>query len=84
LYWPASLDVLDWVRGQLTQEDAQFLLDLRATATLAIDGLGEVCFCHATPRNDIDFFTDVTPEDRLAHVFAEWGRTAFVTPGCGC
>jgi predicted phosphodiesterase len=68
---PASLDVLDWVRDRLTREQIEFLHDLPPTATLAVDGLGEVLFCHATPRNDVDFFTDVTPEGRLAPVFAD-------------
>jgi predicted phosphodiesterase len=68
---PASLDVLDWVRDRLSREQIEFLLNLPATATLAVDGLGEVFFCHATPHNDIDFFTDATPEERLAPVFAD-------------
>jgi predicted phosphodiesterase len=32
--------------------------------------LGEVLFCHATPRNDTEMFTRLTPEDRLLPVFA--------------
>jgi diadenosine tetraphosphatase ApaH/serine/threonine PP2A family protein phosphatase len=32
--------------------------------------LGEVLFCHATPRNDTEIFTRSTGEDRLAPVFA--------------
>jgi predicted phosphodiesterase len=67
---PASLDVLDWVRDRLSPEQVAFLHHLPATVTLTIDGLGEVFFCHATPHNDIDFFTDATPEERLAPVFA--------------
>jgi predicted phosphodiesterase len=31
--------------------------------------LGEVLFCHATPRNDTEVFTRLTPEDRLVPVF---------------
>ena len=40
------------------------------TATVEIDGLGKVLFCHATPRNEVEIFTRVTPEERLAPVFA--------------
>jgi predicted phosphodiesterase len=29
-----------------------------------------VLFCHATPRNDTEVFTRLTPEDRLLPVFA--------------
>jgi diadenosine tetraphosphatase ApaH/serine/threonine PP2A family protein phosphatase len=31
--------------------------------------LGEVLFCHATPRNDTEIFTRVTPDDGLVPVF---------------
>lgn len=47
---PASLDVLDWVREQLSREQVEFLRDLPAAVTVAVDGLGEVFFCHATPE----------------------------------
>jgi predicted phosphodiesterase len=40
------------------------------TTTVDIDGLGNVLFCHATPRNETDIFTRVTPEERLLRVFA--------------
>jgi diadenosine tetraphosphatase ApaH/serine/threonine PP2A family protein phosphatase len=39
------------------------------TLAVEIGGLGEVLFCHATPRNDSEIFTRLTPEDRLVRVF---------------
>ena len=33
--------------------------------------IGRVLFCHATPRNDLDIFTERTPEERLAPLFAD-------------
>ena len=39
------------------------------TTTVDIDGLGKVLFCHATPRNETEIFTRVTPEERLVPVF---------------
>jgi predicted phosphodiesterase len=30
-----------------------------------------VLFCHATPRNDVDIFTERTPEARLVEIFAD-------------
>jgi len=77
---PASLDVLDWVRDRLSEDQVRFLHDLPATATLTVEGLGDVLFCHATPQNDVDFFTAATPEELLAPVFAE---TAAETVVCG-
>jgi predicted phosphodiesterase len=40
-----------------------------ATARVEIAGLGRVLFCHATPRNDTDIFTRLTPDDRLHQLF---------------
>jgi hypothetical protein len=79
-YRPPILDVLDWVRERLSRKQIAFLLGLPASVTLRVAGLGEVFFCHATPHNDIDFFTDVTPDERLAPVFADVPAAAIV---CG-
>ena len=32
-------------------------------------GLGEVLFCHATPRSDVEIFTRLTAEERLFDAF---------------
>jgi predicted phosphodiesterase len=40
------------------------------TTSIAIEGLGTVLFCHATPRNETEIFTKRTPEQRLVPVFA--------------
>ncbi len=40
------------------------------TTTVEIDGIGTVLFCHATPRNEVEIFTRLTPEERLLPVFA--------------
>jgi diadenosine tetraphosphatase ApaH/serine/threonine PP2A family protein phosphatase len=39
------------------------------TFRIEIGGLGEVLFCHATPRSDTEIFTRLTPEERLLSVF---------------
>lgn len=39
------------------------------TLRLEVEGLGTVLFCHATPRNEDDIFTRLTPEERLRPVF---------------
>jgi len=54
---------------QLTAEHESVLASWPATVRLEIAGLGEVFFCHATPRNDTDVFTRLTPEDRLVPIF---------------
>ena len=38
------------------------------TVVLDVDGLGDVCFCHATPRSDEEIVTQATP-DRICATF---------------
>jgi predicted phosphodiesterase len=38
------------------------------TATLEVDGLGRVLFCHAVPYDDMPFFLETTPEERAARI----------------
>jgi putative phosphoesterase len=58
-------EVAEATRAALTDEQIAFLHELAPTARI-----GEVLFCHATPRNDVDIFTERTPEERIAHLFA--------------
>src|SRR5262245_4658883 len=64
-------DMIRWTADQLRPEDEALLASWPLTRTLTIAGVGEVLFCHATPRNDTEIFTRRTPEDRLAPVFAD-------------
>ena len=62
----APAGALEPVRAELTDEQIAFLYGL--PPTVQID---RVLFCHATPRNDVDVFTELTPEDRVAPLFAD-------------
>jgi putative phosphoesterase len=62
-------EVMDWVAGQLQPEDEQLLAMWPTEVRLEIPGLGDVLFCHATPRNDTDIFTRLTSADRLLPIF---------------
>jgi predicted phosphodiesterase len=64
------VDALAWTGEQLSDEQIDFLAGLPQTITLDVDGLGRVCFCHATPRDDNELFTERTPEDALTEVLA--------------
>jgi putative phosphoesterase len=66
----APAQMLDWVRTQLSDEQIAFLHGLPPSVTLDVDGVGRVLFVHATPRNDVDIFTERTPEERVAPSFA--------------
>ena len=67
---PAFRDIIRWNAQQLTPEDEEVLAAWPLTRRLEIPDLGAVLFCHATPRNDTEIFTRLTPEDRLVPVFS--------------
>ncbi|HJZ61162.1 MAG TPA: metallophosphoesterase family protein [Miltoncostaeaceae bacterium] len=71
----APADVVEATRAALSPEQIAFLHALPSTVRV-----GEVLFCHATPRNDVDVFTERTPEARLAGIFADTGAEVVV---CG-
>ncbi|HZF11415.1 MAG TPA: metallophosphoesterase family protein [Thermoanaerobaculia bacterium] len=58
-----------WVAQQLDPEQERVVASWPKMLRVEIGGLGEVLFCHATPRNDTDIFTRLTPEDRLLSIF---------------
>jgi putative phosphoesterase len=61
--------IMRWVAQQVQPEYEHVLATWPMTVSLEIPGIGEVLFCHATPRNDTEIFTRLTPEDRLLPVF---------------
>ena len=66
----APAQMLEWVRAELSDEQIAFLHALPPSVMLDVDGVGRVLFVHATPRNDVDIFTERTPEERVAPCFA--------------
>ena len=58
-----------WTARQLGEEHRRLMAGWPATCRAKIDGVGEVLFCHATPRNDTECFTRVTPEEQLVPIF---------------
>lgn len=62
-------EIMRWNAEQLHPQDEQLLAGWPKTLSVEIRGLGEVLFCHATPRSDTEVFTRLTPEDRLVPVF---------------
>ena len=60
----APPELLAWMRERLSQEQLAFLGRLSLTQSVAIEGLGDVLFCHATPRSDEEVLTAISPADR--------------------
>jgi len=61
--------IVRWTAQQLYPEYERLLASWPKTLRVEIPGLGGVLFCHATPRNENECFTRLTPEDRLLPVF---------------
>ena len=59
---------LERLRAALTDEQVDFLYRLPEQVELEVEGLGHVLFCHATPQNDLDIVTPLTPEERLGRI----------------
>jgi putative phosphoesterase len=67
---PEVREAARWTARQLERPHRDFLANLPPQLVIPIDGLGEVLFCHATPRNDEELFTHASPEERVRRFFA--------------
>lgn len=66
-------EAVQWVAEQLAPADERLIASWPSTLRIAIAGLGDVLFCHATPRNDSEIFTRLTAEKRLVPIFRGLG-----------
>jgi len=71
----APPEFLEEARSKLSEEEIAFLHDLPPTQRI-----GDVLYCHASPRNDLDIFTERTPEERIGFLFEGLGVSTVV---CG-
>jgi predicted phosphodiesterase len=72
--------VLRWTAQQIHPDYDDWLRSWPKTRRLNVPGLGEVLFCHGTPRSETECFTRLTPEERLVPVFERVGASVVV---CG-
>jgi predicted phosphodiesterase len=70
---------LRWAAEQVRGHEAM-LASWPRTIRLVIEGLGEVVFCHSTPRSETEIFTRLTAEEKLAPIFDTLGASVVV---CG-
>ena len=59
---------LERLLDALTDEQVDFLHGLPERVELELPGVGHVLFCHATPQNDLDMVTPLTPDERLRRI----------------
>src|SRR5436190_3599162 len=63
-------DLVAWSVERLSDAQRRFLASFEPTVQVAVDGLGDVLFCHGSPRSDTEIITQVTPPERLAPMLA--------------
>ncbi len=76
--WVAEVNV--WCADQLDDDGRDFLQQLPGTTTVASEALGDVLFCHGTPRRDEEIITPLTPDDDVAAVLGAIDQAVVV---CG-
>lgn len=62
------VEIYRWTAAQLPEFEP-VLARWPKTLQLDIDGLGQVLFCHGTPRSETEGFTRLTAEERLLPLF---------------
>lgn len=61
--------IMRWTADQLDDDAVRRIAAWPPTLRLRLEPLGDVLFCHATPRSDTEIFTERTPEEVLRPVF---------------
>ena len=88
-YWGAASDALPpepvreairWTAERLYPDYQAVLAKWPKTIQIEIGELGQVLFCHSTPRSETEIFTRLTGEERLLPIFEGLGVQAVV---CG-
>jgi predicted phosphodiesterase len=67
-----------WAAGQLDPDALDWMGALPPLASVEVDGLGDVLFCHATPRSDEEIVTPLSPESRIAPMLASVAQRTVV------
>jgi predicted phosphodiesterase len=65
----AARGIIRWTAQALDPDHAAALAAWPKTLRLDIEGVGEVLFCHGTPRHENEIFTRLTPEADLLPLF---------------
>lgn len=62
--------ITTWAAQQLERRHRDFLASFVPQVVLNVDGLGNVLFCHGSPRSDEEMLTAATPDERLRAALA--------------
>ena len=72
--------VMRWVAGRTHERWLESISGWPLSVTLHVHGVGDVLFCHATPRDENEIFTANTPDEALREVFPQGDEEVVV---CG-
>jgi predicted phosphodiesterase len=67
-----------WTVSQLGPEHERRFASWPKTLRLAVDGVGDVVFCHSTPRSETEVFLRTTAVERLVPLFDPLGASLAV------
>src|SRR5919202_2976060 len=67
----AALRMSGWSAARLERRHRDLLASFSERVVVDIEGIGEVLFCHATPRSDEEIITVRTPDDRLREILSD-------------
>jgi putative phosphoesterase len=67
----AALRMSGWAAARLERRHRDLLASFSERVVVDIEGIGEVLFCHATPRSDEEIITVRTPDDRLREILSD-------------
>lgn len=76
---PVVVAAVDWCRGQLTEEDMDFLRGFRAKLEIELDEQSTLLLFHGSPRSHMEDLLGTTPADRLDEMLD--GHSATVMAG---
>jgi putative phosphoesterase len=79
----------EWMAAMHAPQDREFVTGFAETVSVDVEGLGPTCFCHGSPRSDVECVTERTPAERIrefmvgvdervvvtAHVHVQYDRT---------
>ena len=67
----AALSMSGWAAARLERRHRDLLASFSEHVVVDIEGIGEILFCHATPRSDEEIITALTPDDRLRQILSD-------------
>ena len=67
---PHVAEITAWAARQISREQRDFLARFEYPVIVPVDGVGDVLFCHGTPRSVDEVVTCATPDAIMREVFA--------------